>query len=712
MNINSINGTFSNQSKPILLIYLGYMSLINPETKQILPGCYGSELAALNLTHYLSNNYQIYIVSKELQKYRVNLNGIIHTTTAYLEEMPEFWIVDILIISRYINYFIECHYQYRQLYLWIHDVCLQASYNGNLLTNTGQHLLHNNLDKINQIVVLSDWHREYFRDKYHIPDSLLTVIGNGCGMPASGMTTQSNDKQAMVSDKQAMISDKQTRIKNRFIYTSDCSRGLDRLTRYFLKIQKELPDATLAVFRDTTGYENLVNSLKDQPSITFYGKVDNQRVAKEFEQSEFWFYPTEFLETYCISALEAQRYGCICIASDLASLKSTVGDRGLLLPMAVIKNEEQCVKQVVDLARDTERKTFYQERGMEWGAHQDWSEVAKKWEILFQSQPSKLSLKSISPQPVYPIICLNLKRRSDRRRKMIDIFRHNQISQFEFMEAVDGRELKNTVELRNRFDIFKCRFSPGLVGCNLSHLLIWERLVADPVNSYYIVLEDDLRMTQNFQMKLQQLVLPDHDFDIMFLGYHMWRKNLLELYDTYRHSSYEIEDQRVKVQPLNRNLYIGGTFGMIVSKRGAQKMLDSLANSKMHSAIDMQIARTPGLELKECQPMLVISPACDERIDSNDTDTDIQTGTNFFLQPNVFTNLNGYTFYPNLDYFGSDICHQPEMEISDLKTWADQHPECIAFNTLGYMKHTVNIQQLYKIRDVGYHPEGLYVKNS
>ena len=141
--------------RPIILIYLGYMSIIDPTTKQLMPECYGSELAAINLANKLSDRYQVYFVTKNLQKHRIELNGIVHTTTSYLEEMPEFWIVDILIISRYINYFIECHYQYRQLYLWISDVQLQNAFDGIKLTNKGSHLLHNNLDQINQIVVLS-----------------------------------------------------------------------------------------------------------------------------------------------------------------------------------------------------------------------------------------------------------------------------------------------------------------------------------------------------------------------------------------------------------------------------------------------------------------------------------------------------------------------------------------------------------------------------
>jgi glycosyltransferase involved in cell wall biosynthesis len=44
-----------------------------------------------------------------------------------------------------------------------------------------------------------------------------------------------------------------------------------------------------------------------------------------------WAYGTNFTETSCISAMEAQASGLEIISSSTAALKETVGDRGVLL---------------------------------------------------------------------------------------------------------------------------------------------------------------------------------------------------------------------------------------------------------------------------------------------------------------------------------------------------------------------------------------------
>jgi hypothetical protein len=59
------------------------------------------------------------------------------------------------------------------------------------------------------------------------------------------------------------------------------------------------------------------------------------RAAKEilhaaYAEADYWLYPTGFTETYCITAVEAQYYRCVCVTTGLASLADTVADRGVL----------------------------------------------------------------------------------------------------------------------------------------------------------------------------------------------------------------------------------------------------------------------------------------------------------------------------------------------------------------------------------------------
>lgn len=52
--------------------------------------------------------------------------------------------------------------------------------------------------------------------------------------------------------------------------------------------------------------------------------------------------------------------------------------------------------------------------------------------------------------------------------------------------------------------------------------------------------------------------------------------------------------------------------------------------------------------------------------------------------------FEGYIFFPNKDSMGHDIQHIPNKTVEELKEECDKDPKCIGFNTLGYMKHTIN----------------------
>jgi len=69
--------------------------------------------------------------------------------------------------------------------------------------------------------------------------------------------------------------------------------------------------------------------------------------------------------------------------------------------------------------------------------------------------------------------------------------------------------------------------------------------------------------------------------------------------------------------------------------------------------------------------------------------------------------LQTYDYYPNQDFFGSDICHVhvANKNLFDQLLLAESKPECICFNTLGYFKREINENALVKLNGCD-----LYVK--
>jgi len=51
--------------------------------------------------------------------------------------------------------------------------------------------------------------------------------------------------------------------------------------------------------------------------------------------------------------------------------------------------------------------------------------------------------------------------------------------------------------------------------------------------------------------------------------------------------------------------------------------------------------------------------------------------------------FEGYVFYPSKDSMGHDIKYVGDKTVEELKAICDEDPSCLAFNTLGYFKHTI-----------------------
>jgi glycosyltransferase involved in cell wall biosynthesis len=62
--------------------------------------------------------------------------------------------------------------------------------------------------------------------------------------------------------------------------------------------------------------------------IFLRGRVGQKQLADELQQARVWSYPTAFLETSCIGAMEARAAGVPLVTSALGALNETVGSHG------------------------------------------------------------------------------------------------------------------------------------------------------------------------------------------------------------------------------------------------------------------------------------------------------------------------------------------------------------------------------------------------
>lgn len=92
---------------------------------------------------------------------------------------------------------------------------------------------------------------------------------------------------------------------------------------------------------------------------------------------------------------------------------------------------------------------------------------------------------------------INLARRSDRWIRWTDEARKWGVDTYTRFEAVDGQQLNLTDEVKYLFRDNDFNNNPYVMGCALSHFLLWMQQV-EKEYPYMIVFEDDAQFTRRF----------------------------------------------------------------------------------------------------------------------------------------------------------------------------------------------------------------------
>jgi len=302
---------------------------------------------------------------------------------------------------------------------------------------------------------------------------------------------------------------------------------------------------------------------------------------------------------------------------------------------------------------------------------------------FFQLYGFNYKLETIKINTILPIKIINLEHRTDRKESTIKELEKHNVTNYEFIKAVDGKKLESSLELKKLFEGNKFNNRRGVIGCALSHLNLWKELVDDSKNYYYIIMEDDFTLCDDFLSKLKSLELKNKD--LIYLGYHMYEINRNKVRNIYDNNN-----SNIIITDLNKNLNMGGTFCYSINKNGAKKLIDYINKNKILEPIDNLIHSS--LKCYEAQPQLVFSEFVN-MIPGKNVDSDIQ-GIYDCLDFNEDNHLlSKFIFIPELDQSGYDIYYK-KTNIKELLIMANEDENCIAFNTLGFFKN--NIEKLTK----------------
>lgn len=339
-----------------ILIYVGYQSpYFNPDTLK-KSGLGGTEIACLNIANELKKFGHTIVVSGDVIPGMFNGIEWIHTTQCHQKYFNQF---DAIISASYLHVALEFEsYTKAKIIFWAHNTDFHPWWKGEEIENAVDLL---NSNKIDQVVCLTEWHKDQWHSKYGTTG--IEIIGNGI-VTSSFIGTPA-------------------KIKNRFIFSSAPERGLVDLLKNWSRILQIKPDATLEVFSPSYSIDQLDNSLEikellEQTGIIVRGNVSQVELHDSMLRAEYWMYLTDYEETYCITALEMQYAKVLPIVTTVAALNETVNS-GIKLTRDET-NWDVAIQILNELGPELKAKTI--DAAYNWSKMQTWSERSYDWNNL------------------------------------------------------------------------------------------------------------------------------------------------------------------------------------------------------------------------------------------------------------------------------------------------------------------------------------------
>lgn len=305
-----------------IVLYTGYQSTPWNPTFLDKTGLGGTEQCVLYLSRHLASisSNQIWVVGDVIEG---DFDGIKYRTTQNFKNEVDS--VDTIIATSYIHYLKEFEdFDYKNSIFWVHNTDYFTWWRGTEIKNHRELLNH---PKLSHIVCLTYWHKDKFLEQFPEATDKVIVIGNGIEKSnfVRVFPTVKVIQGRVFPDPTSITVNK---VPNQYIYSSHAERGLQRLLEEWPSILSTTPTSTLKIATPAYGLEyfdlyfrDWVNNLE---GVEFVGTLSQKELYQLMATSEYWYYPSSYEETFCITALEMLGHKVQPITWEWGGLKETL----------------------------------------------------------------------------------------------------------------------------------------------------------------------------------------------------------------------------------------------------------------------------------------------------------------------------------------------------------------------------------------------------
>lgn len=341
-------------------------------------GIGGSETAAVHVSRALAKlGHEVELYGQFVEGKEGNYDGVDHIHYRRVLDPGQIK-CDVFVSSRDVNALL-LQPDARATGIWVHDI------------NLG-HDSNDRLDKYDAILCLSKWSAKTMEAYYpHIRRNRIFVTRNGLDLTRFSPEMSTEEVLAQKS------------WPPKFVFSSSPDRGLDKLLDMWPQIREMQPGAELHVYYGfktwkmmakgtpaamirVAWFEDRLKRVADQ-GVIFHGRVGQQELAKAHMEAVLWLYPTDFKETSCITAMEAEAAAAVPVCTNLAALSETVGEYGVLIkPFNMeARYEVDFLAAVKELLENPGKRTLIASAAREHALRDlSWDGVAKSWVEHFE----------------------------------------------------------------------------------------------------------------------------------------------------------------------------------------------------------------------------------------------------------------------------------------------------------------------------------------
>lgn len=220
----------------------------------------------------------------------------------------------------------------KQAWLWMHDVHCGPDW---------ENVLGTRYDKI---LCLSDWSKKRFCEYYPAVDAAkVQVTHNGVDGRLFEPFADSAlpDKDVFMPGRQHFLLQSDL-IPLRATFSSSPDRGLAKLLDLWPDVCNMAPrdHSELHVYYGFDNWRKIAQlqgaaphvlrhidlleaRVRQAPNVVYHGRAGQAEVARSYMRSQLWLSPSDFEETSCITAMEAQAAGCKIVATRCGAVPET-----------------------------------------------------------------------------------------------------------------------------------------------------------------------------------------------------------------------------------------------------------------------------------------------------------------------------------------------------------------------------------------------------